>query len=107
MVPSDPDWAKFDAATGILTLLVHVQPGARRTEPAGVHGDRLKIRLAAPPVDGKANAALRLFLAGAYAVPQRSVELIAGESSRKKTLRIQSPGARPDRIWAQDTIGDA
>jgi uncharacterized protein (TIGR00251 family) len=48
---------------GAVVLVLHVQPGAKRTEVAGVHGDALKIRLAAPPVDGKANAELVRFLA--------------------------------------------
>jgi uncharacterized protein len=101
MAASDPGWARYDSAADILTLRVHVQPGARHTEPAGIHGDRLKIRLAAPPVEGKANVALRVFIADAFAVPQRNVDLAAGETSRKKTLRVISPKLRPDRAWAQ------
>jgi uncharacterized protein len=101
MAVSDPEWARFDSAADVLTLHVHVQPGARHTEPAGIHGDRLKIRLAAPPVEGKANAALRVFIADAFAVPRRNVELVAGATNRKKTLRVISPRLRPDRAWAQ------
>lgn len=107
MAASDPEWSRYDSATDILTLRVHVQPGARRTEPAGTYGNRLKIRLAAPPVDGKANAALRAFIADAFAVPQRNVELAAGETGRKKTLRVMSPKVRPDRAWAQDSGDDS
>ncbi|MBK8739800.1 MAG: YggU family protein [Betaproteobacteria bacterium] len=103
MAAPDPAWARYDGAADVLTLRVHVQPGASRTGPAGIHGDRLKIRLAAPPVEGKANAALRLFIADAFAVPQRSVELTAGELSRQKTLRVSAPKLRPDREWAQDS----
>ncbi len=80
-------------------LTLHVQPGAKRTEVAGVHGDALKIRLAAPPVDGKANAALLRFLAAAFGVPQRAVTLVRGETSRQKTVRIEAPRERPDRGW--------
>lgn len=101
MAASDPEWSRHDSATDTLTLRLHVQPGARRTEVAGVHGDRIKIRLAAPPVDGKANAALRAFIAGAFGVPLRNVELTAGASSRQKTLRVAAPALRPDRIWGQ------
>ena len=90
----------MDGADGALTLRLHVQPGARRTAIAGAHGDRRKIRLAAPPVDGKANAALIGFLAAAFAVPMRNVELLAGASSRQKTLRITAPARRPDLDWA-------
>jgi uncharacterized protein (TIGR00251 family) len=107
MAASDPEWARYDNETGILTLRVHVQPGARRTEPAGVLGDRLKIRLAAPPVEGKANAALRAFIAQAFSVRERDVEISAGETSRKKTLRVLRPELRPDRAWAQVAADDS
>jgi len=103
---SDPDWARYDGAADVLTLRVHVQPGAKIPGPGGIHGDRLKIRIAAPPVEGKANAALRVFIADAFAVPQRNVELVAGESGRKKTLRVLSPRLRPDRAWAQEPTAD-
>ena len=64
-----------------------------------MHGEALKIRLAAPPVDGKANAALLRYLADAFGVPQRAVTLVRGETSRQKTVRIMAPQARPDRQW--------
>jgi uncharacterized protein (TIGR00251 family) len=88
-----------DGAALALVLTLHVQPGAKRTEVAGVHGEALKIRLAAPPVDGKANAALLRYLADAFGVPQRAVTLVRGETSRQKTVRIMAPQARPDRQW--------
>ena len=103
MAVSDPEWARFDSAANILTLHLHVQTGAKHTESAGIHGDRLKIRLAAAPVAGKANAVLRAFLADAFAVPQRSVELTLGLTSRKKTVRILSPKSRLEHDWAQDS----
>ena len=106
MDASEPDWARYDSATDTLTLRLHVQPGARHTQAVGIHGDRLKIRLAAPPVEGRANAALRAFIAAAFAVPQRSVELVAGESGRKKTLRGSAPTLRPDLAWAQESGTD-
>ena len=86
-------------ADGSITLEIHAQPGARKTEVAGVHGDCLKIRLAAPAVEGKANAELRRFLADAFGVPLKNVVLVRGESGRRKTLRIASPAARRDRDW--------
>ena len=82
-----------------LVLTIHAQPGAKRTEVAGVHGDALRIRLAAPPVDGKANAELLRFLAEAFGVPRRAVTLVRGESSRQKIVRIEQPGRRPDLEW--------
>jgi len=90
-------WLREEAAAVVLAL--HVQPGARRTAVAGTHGDALKVRLAAPPVDGKANAELVRFLADAFDVPLRSVAILRGETSRDKTVRIAAPRARPDRGW--------
>jgi uncharacterized protein (TIGR00251 family) len=58
-----------------LILELHVQPGAARSEFAGQHGSRLKVRLAARPVDGQANEALIEFLASHYGVPKRSVRI--------------------------------
>ena len=81
-------------------LALHVQPGARRTAVAGRHGAALKIRLAAPPVEGRANAALRAFLADAFGVPLRNVVLVRGETARDKVVRIEAPARRPDREWA-------
>ena len=80
---------------GAVILNLHVQPGAKRTEVAGRHGDALKIRLAAPPVDGKANAELLRFLSDAFDVPLRNVTLVRGESSRQKIVRVEAPRQRP------------
>lgn len=73
---------------GCVTLTLHVQPGAKRTEFAGLHGDALKIRLAAPPVDGKANACLLAFLAKFMGLPKAAVSLQSGECSRHKVVRM-------------------
>jgi len=98
---ADAPWRREEGegAAHALVLTLHVQPGAKRTEVAGVHGDALKIRLAAPPVEGKANAALLRYLAEAFGVPQRAVTLVRGEASRQKTVRIAAPRERPDRGW--------
>jgi uncharacterized protein (TIGR00251 family) len=66
-----------------------VQPGAARTEFAGKHGDRVKVRLAAPAHDGKANAALIEFLAAHFRVPRRNVRITAGLKSRRKRVVIE------------------
>jgi uncharacterized protein (TIGR00251 family) len=76
------------------TLTLHVQPGARKTEIVGLYGDALKIRLAAPPVDGKANAALIEFVADRLSLPKSAVRLASGQTSRRKTLEIDA--APPD-----------
>ena len=67
-------------------LSVHVQPGAKKTQLAGIYGDAVKIRLSAPPVDGKANEALCLFLARAFACAPREVSVIRGQTSRQKII---------------------
>ena len=98
---TDVPWRREEhaGATVTLVLALHVQPGAKRTEVAGTHGDALKIRLAAPPVDGKANAELLRFLAAAFDVPRHAVTLLRGETSRQKAVRIEAPLRRPDHEW--------
>jgi uncharacterized protein (TIGR00251 family) len=70
------------------TLAVHVQPGAKRSAVAGLHGERLKIRIAAPALDGRANDALVAFLAATLGVPMRSVRVATGERSRDKLVAV-------------------
>jgi uncharacterized protein len=84
---------------GDLVLSLHVQPGARRTEPAGLHGGALKLRLQARPVEGAANAALLAFLSEAFEVPLRQVELVSGQQSRQKRVRVR--GAPPGLLQAR------
>ena len=72
-----------------MILELHVQPGASRSEFAGEHGGRLKVRLAAPPVEGKANDALVEFLADYFGVAKRSVRIAAGLKSRRKRVVIE------------------
>lgn len=88
------DWYRV-AADGKITLTLHIQPGAKKSECAGRHGDALKIRLAAPPVDGKANAALTEFVAEYLGLPRAAVRLKSGQTSRRKILEItgSSPAA--------------
>lgn len=74
---------------GRLRLEVWAQPGAKRTEIAGSHGDCLKIRLRSPPVDGRANEELVRFLAETLSLPRQSIELAAGASGRRKTLLLR------------------
>ena len=67
-------------------LSCHVQPGAKRTAVAGVYGTTLKISLAAPPVDGKANKELCTFLAKKLNLPKSAVSLVSGQASRDKVV---------------------
>ncbi len=70
-------------------LTVHVQPKAARTECVGVHGDALKIRVAAPPVEGAANEALIRFLADRCAIPRASIVIQSGAEGRRKRLCLK------------------
>jgi len=70
-------------------LDLHVQPGARVSEFAGRHGERIKVRLAAPAAEGKANQALVEFLAAHFGVPRRNVRISAGLKSRRKRVVIE------------------
>lgn len=81
---------------GDLTLALHIQPRAARDEIAGIHGGRIKIRLSAPPADGKANAALIDFLAAEFNVPKKSVEIVAGHAGRRKSVVIHGPPRTPE-----------
>ena len=83
---------------GRLLLTLHIQPGAKKTEVCGLHGDALKIRLAAPPVDGKANAALVAFVAECLGLPKAAVTLKSGQTSRRKVVSVV--GADPARVAA-------
>lgn len=69
-------------------LTLHVQPRAARTEVAGPHGDAIKVRVAAPPVDGTANEMLCRFLADTLGVPRSAVRLAAGAAGRRKVVEI-------------------
>ena len=70
-------------------LSVCVQPGASRSEVAGLHGAELKVRVKAPPVDGKANEALLACLAKLFRVKRSQCELLRGETSRSKTVFVR------------------
>ncbi|WP_349617266.1 DUF167 family protein [Azotobacter salinestris] len=86
-------WYRWDGED--LILACHLQPKASKDEFAGLHGDRLKIRLTAPPVEGKANAHLLAFLAAAFGVPKSQVSLESGELNRQKRVRIRQPRQLP------------
>lgn len=67
---------------------VHIQPGASKSEIAGLHGDALKIRIRARPVEGAANLALTEFVATCVGVPRKAVKILRGEKSRQKTVWV-------------------
>ena len=90
-------------------LTVRVQPRASRSEIAGVHGDALKVRLAAPPVAGEANRELVRFLARQAGIPRSRVHVVSGETSRQKVVEFED--ARVDAVRAalglDDVAGNA
>ncbi len=79
----------------MLLLHVRVQPGASRDEIAGRHGNPLKLRLSAHPVDGKANKRLIEFLADICAVARSDVAIVSGRAGRDKRVRVTAPKALP------------
>lgn len=81
-----------------LILWVRVQPRASRDEWLEPGDDRFRVRIAAPPVDGKANAHLREFLAALFGVARSQVTLLAGETGRDKRLRVAAPRRLPPGI---------
>jgi uncharacterized protein len=90
---------------GGVTLAVRAQPGAKKTAIAGVYGEgaaaRLKIAVQAPPVEGKANAALIEFLAQTFGVAKTKVELVGGELSRSKVFLLRGVTlAQAERLFA-------
>lgn len=77
-------------------LTIHVQPSANRTEYAGVYGDALKFRVAAPPVEGAANEALCAYLAERFGLPRKAVVIRSGAGARRK--RVLLAGVRARRV---------
>ena len=90
------DW--FRSEVNSVTLTLHIQPGAKRSEVVGLHGEALKIRLAAPPIDGRANDALQRFVADSFDVPLRQVELIRGGQSRHKMVKVTGSKVNPESL---------
>ncbi len=88
-----PAWYRFDPDRNILCIEVRVQPNARSTGFAGRHGDALKIRVAAPPLDSRANALLIDFIAEKLDVPGSRVSISRGQKSRSKVVTVIAPGA--------------
>lgn len=87
-------------SNGIVTLTIKVVPRASKNQIVGIEGDALKIRLNAPPVEGRANDALIQFLAEMLGVARTQIEIIAGHAARRKIVRVRgiSASAVQDRI---------
>jgi len=91
-----PSWLKRTGSGW--TIAVHVQPGAKRSAVGGLHGDRLKLRIAAPPIEGRANIAVAEFIAAALGVARTRVSVAAGERSRDKLVAVDAPECDPRRL---------
>ena len=87
---SGPPWPCLSMHGDAVRLAVSVQPNARRTAADGLHDGALRIRLCAPPVDGKANQLLIDWLAGELGLAKRGVRLARGETSRRKWMEIDA-----------------
>ena len=91
----DPTAFKRDGDATVIAL--HIQPGAKRSAVCGMFGDVVKIAIQAPPVDGKANVALRNFLAEKLKLPTSAVTLVSGLSGRDKKVRVGGIAPEPAR----------
>ncbi|MFH1495013.1 MAG: DUF167 family protein [Pseudomonadota bacterium] len=96
MIAISASWYHIDGNRTILSL--HIQPGAKRTEIVGIHDGALKIRIAAPPVEGQANARLLDFLKKAFDVPSSQVILKQGSGGRRKVVEIHGSLRAPDDL---------
>jgi uncharacterized protein (TIGR00251 family) len=94
-------WFAWEGEDLLLTL--QVQPRAARDEFAAPHGDACRLRITAPPVDGKANAHLIAYLAKTFDVSKSAVTLVSGKTSRHKRFRIRAPKTLPAVITASGT----
>lgn len=100
-------WPCLAARGDGVSLQVSVSPNAKRTAADGLHDGALRVRLAAPPIEGRANAALVAWLAEELGVPRRDVVVALGESSRRKRVDIGVPYARAATWLASRLGGDA
>ncbi len=97
----DVGWYRMQEGGRVLTLDLHIQPNASRTEVAGLHDGALKIKVAAPPADHQANDKLLEFLRKSFRVSKQQVRLKHGEHARRKCVEIVEPQAPPESLLAQ------
>lgn len=92
----------FRESEGAVTLTLKVVPRSSKSQIVGIEGDALKIRLNAPPVEGKANRALVEFLAEHLGVPRSNIEILIGHSGRHKLIRVRGVGAEKIQMLATE-----
>jgi len=90
-----------------LILSCHLQPKASRDEFCGQHGDSLKIRIKAPPIEGRANSQLISFLAKQFGVAKKAVTILSGELGRQKRVCIREPVKIPESLPIESTPSSA
>jgi uncharacterized protein (TIGR00251 family) len=93
VIQEESRWYRWEGDDLLLSL--RIQPRAGQDAFIAPHGDQYKVRITAPPVEGKANAHLLRFLAKAFGVKRSDISLMAGESSRNKAVRIHAPQKLP------------
>jgi uncharacterized protein (TIGR00251 family) len=103
--PSSRDWPCLHVTRSGTVLDLHVAPNAKRTQCMGLHGAALRIRLAAPPVDGAANEALQRWLADELGVARQAVGLVRGDSSRLKQVSLALPAEQVAQ-WLARVVPD-
>lgn len=101
-----PTWPCLSLHAGALWLAVSVSPNARRTAADGLHDGALRVRLCAPPVDGKANDLLMAWLADQLSLPKRAITLVRGQTSRRKCLALDAPLVQVEQ-WLDAALGAA
>lgn len=84
----------FKESNGAVTFAVKVIPRAQKNQIVGIEGEAIKIRLSAPPVEGKANDALIVFFADVLKVARAQIEIVTGQSSRRKIVRVRGRAAK-------------
>ncbi len=94
--------AWYQLSDNLVSITLHIQPGAKRNQIVGLHGDALKIKLAAPPIDGRANEELLKFIADIFGVPQKNVALLRGPLSRHKVVTISDSLIAPDTLLKKE-----
>lgn len=93
-----PKW--YRRQDDMITVTLHVQPGAKRSALVAPQGEALRVKLAAPPIEGRANAALVEFLADLFEVPRRSVRIRHGAKARYKVLEVTGSKICPEDLLA-------
>jgi uncharacterized protein len=100
IVSRDATWYRYDPASRRYRLILHVQPNARKSEIVGLHGGALKVKIAAPASENRANAELIAFLAGVLAVARSSISIRHGATGRRKIVDVMSAADLVARLSA-------